>query len=140
MLEHRDQHRRHAEHHRTALALDALEHAARLEARQEGCTARDWMAPRAAERAAGGMENGRLCAYTPPAASCRIAPDSRAFVVSPRCARRAPFGAPVAPEVYWICAVSPGATRASATARRAARKPAQSSSATTWRYRRQART
>ena len=34
----------------------------------------------------------------------------RALLVSARCDSTAPLGNPVVPEVYWICAASPGAT------------------------------
>ena len=55
----------------------------------------------------------------------------RALLVSDRCDSTAPFGKPVVPEVYWICAASPGATAGSADGRSPVRNRASGLSRST---------
>ena len=51
--------------------------------------------------------------YTSPGRNSVRSTNSRALLVSPRWVSSAPFGNPVVPEVYWICAMSSGATAGS---------------------------
>ncbi len=48
--------------------------------------------------------------HTSPGPACKISAQNRALLVIPRCRKTAPFGKPVVPEVYWICAASSGRT------------------------------
>jgi hypothetical protein len=54
--------------------------------------------------------SGSGLTHTSPGPACKISAQNRALLVIPRCRKTAPFGKPVVPEVYWICASSSGCT------------------------------
>ena len=122
MLQQRDLHRGDTERARCRpFAFEELEHEPGSNASTGTCTARACSVPSTPMHAAGGVEHRhRVHVHVARPISASLA-YKRALSVSDPWRSNAPFGKPVVPDVYWICAGSSG--RPSGSAARPAPTP-----------------
>ena len=137
VVEQRDQHRRHAAATIAPRSVSIeLEHQPRIEVRQQHERAPRRRACPSAAIAHPAVWNSGIGAHLHTSPGPHPEPvarrRSRALLAMPRWWSTAPFGRPVVPDVYWICAGSPGPTSGSrAVADPIAQKSSQSANETT---------